>query len=75
MFNGMVLEAGSGGEHAMIQQAIEAMRTPWYEDLMKALNNVWGDWGLVALCVMVVLIAIIFRDVIGVVVKRIFGKG
>jgi len=74
MFNGMVVEAAGESKMAMIQQIARSVDTPWYEDLMQSLQRVWGDLGLVALCVMVVVLAFIFKDSIGVVVKRIFGK-
>ena len=47
---------------------------PWWEQIMNAFQNLWGDQGLIAFCVLVVVILFMFRKSISGVISKITGK-
>lgn len=69
--------AGGGFE----QQKVEVLPLhdhPWWEEIMIAVQRLWGDWGFVVLCITVIFILLMFRKSINGIItgigSRLFGK-
>ena len=68
-------------EQVVINKTIEVISSevtpphdhPWWEEILIVFERLWGDWGLVAVCVIALVVLFMFRNTIRLVIQKFLG--